>query len=60
MKGIVYREQTGQIVENEWRKTMDLSKVPFVYENMELLNIRLFIMRQAEDVHFRAVIVFLL
>lgn len=36
MKGIVYREQTGQIVENEWRKTMDLSKVPFVYENMEL------------------------
>ena len=36
MKGIVYREQTGQIVENEWRKTMDLSKVPFVYETMEL------------------------
>lgn len=36
MKGIVYREQTGQIVENEWRKTMELSKVPFVYENMEL------------------------
>lgn len=36
MKGIVYREQTGQIVENEWRKTMDLSKVPFVYENMGL------------------------
>lgn len=36
MKGIVYREKTGQIVENEWRKTMDLSKVPFVYENMEL------------------------
>ena len=47
MKRNLYREQTGQIVENEWRKTMDLSKVPFVYENMELLNIRLFIMRQA-------------
>ena len=52
MKGIVYREQTGQIVENEWRKTMDLSKVPFVYENMGFLNIRLFIMRQAEAVLF--------
>ena len=23
-------------MENEWRKTMDLSKVPFVYENMGL------------------------
>lgn len=34
--GIVYREKaTGRIVENEWRKVMDLSKVPFVYHNME-------------------------
>lgn len=34
--GIVYRdERTGEIRENEWRKVMDLSKVPFVYHNME-------------------------
>ena len=36
IEGIVYRdEKTGTIVENEWRKVMDLSKVPFVYHNME-------------------------
>ena len=36
IEGIVYRdEKTGVIVENEWRNVMDLSKVPFVYHNME-------------------------
>ena len=35
IKGITYRKQDGTIVENEWRKIMDLSNVPFVYENME-------------------------
>ena len=36
IEGIVCRdENTGTIVENEWRKVMDLSKVPFVYHNME-------------------------
>ena len=60
MKGIVYREQTGQIVENEWRKTMDLSKVPFVYENMELFEHKIIYYETSVDVRFRAVIVFLL
>ena len=37
IEGIVYRtEVTGEIRENEWRRTMDLSLVPFVYDNMEL------------------------
>ena len=36
IEGIVYRDElTGEILENEWRKVMDLSKVPFVYHNME-------------------------
>lgn len=34
IKGISYRTQDGEIVENAWREIMDLSKVPFVYEDM--------------------------
>lgn len=34
IKGISYRTQDGEIVENTWREIMDLSKVPFVYEDM--------------------------
>lgn len=32
--GIVYRSDKG-IVQNEWRKPIDLSRVPFVYQDME-------------------------
>lgn len=36
IQGIVYREeQSGIICENDWRPVMDLSKVPFVYHDME-------------------------
>lgn len=35
IQGITYRDAEGRIVENEWRKTIDLSTVPFVYEDME-------------------------
>lgn len=36
IQGIVYREEeNGKICENDWRPVMDLSKVPFVYHNME-------------------------
>lgn len=34
LKGISYRRTDGEIVENPWREIMDLSKVPFVYEDM--------------------------
>ncbi len=34
IEGIVYRK-AGRICENAWRKTMDLSKVPFVYHDMK-------------------------
>ena len=34
IKGIAYREE-DQIQVNEWRKTIDLSTVPFVYHDME-------------------------
>ena len=35
IKGISYRKDTGEIVQNEWRKTIDLSTVPFIYNDME-------------------------
>lgn len=35
IKGISYRNQYGKIEENPWREIMDLSKVPFVYEDMD-------------------------
>lgn len=33
--GIAYRNDDGRICENEWRKPIDLSRIPFVYQNME-------------------------
>lgn len=33
--GIVYRDEENGICQNEWRKTIDLSSVPFVYHDME-------------------------
>ena len=33
--GIVYRNDEGEICENEWRPVMDLSEVPFVYHDMK-------------------------
>ena len=32
--GIAYRNEDGQICQNEWRKAIDLSTVPFVYEDI--------------------------
>lgn len=32
--GISYRDEEGQIGQNEWRGTIDLSTVPFVYQDM--------------------------
>ncbi len=32
--GIAYRDAEGAIYQNEWRKTIDLSSVPFVYQDM--------------------------
>lgn len=32
--GIAYRNDAGEICQNEWRKPIDLSTVPFVYQDM--------------------------
>lgn len=32
--GITYRSGEGEILSNPWRETMDLNKVPFVYQDM--------------------------
>lgn len=34
IEGIAYRTEQGEICENAWRKTIDLSTVPFVYHDM--------------------------
>ena len=35
IRGIAYRRVEGDIIQNEWRPVIDLSLVPFVYEDME-------------------------
>lgn len=35
IKGISYRDAEGQIVQNEWRKAIDMSTIPFVYQDMK-------------------------
>ena len=35
IEGIAYREETGEAVQNRWRPPIDLSTVPFVYEEIE-------------------------
>lgn len=35
IKGIAYRDEKGEVIQNEWRKPIDLSTVPFVYHDME-------------------------
>ena len=35
IKGITYRDKDGNVNENAWRPVIDLSTVPFVYEDME-------------------------
>lgn len=34
IKGITYRGEEGQFLQNSWREVMDLSEVPFVYHDM--------------------------
>lgn len=34
IEGITYRDEEGEIHQNPWRKTIDLSTVPFVYRDM--------------------------
>ena len=35
IKGIAYRDKDENVIENAWRPVIDLSTVPFVYEDME-------------------------
>lgn len=35
IQGIAYRNENGDIIQNAWRKPIDLSTVPFVYQDME-------------------------
>lgn len=35
IQGIAYRNENGDMIQNAWRKPIDLSTVPFVYQDME-------------------------
>lgn len=35
IQGIAYRNENGDMMQNAWRKPIDLSTVPFVYQDME-------------------------
>lgn len=35
IEGITFVEANGAVIENPWRKPMDLAKVPFIYEDMK-------------------------
>ena len=35
IQGIAYRNENGDIIQNAWRKPIDLSTVPFVYQDMK-------------------------
>lgn len=35
IKGITYRDETGEIKENVWREVTDLSTIPFVYQDLD-------------------------
>ncbi len=35
IEGISFRSQVGEIVENPWRKPIDLSRIPFVYKSLD-------------------------
>ncbi len=50
--GITYREKE-QIVENEWRPVMDLSEVPFVYEDMSLFEHKIIYYESSRGCPFR-------
>lgn len=51
--GISYRTDTGEIVENEWRQVMDLSKVPFVYEDLSLFEHKIIYYESSRGCPFR-------
>lgn len=51
--GIVYRTDDGEIRENEWRPVMDLSKVPFIYEDMSLFEHKIIYYESSRGCPFR-------
>lgn len=51
--GITYRNANGDIEENEWRPVMDLSEVPFVYEDISLFEHKIIYYESSRGCPFR-------
>lgn len=51
--GIIYRGDNGTICENEWRPVMDLSEVPFVYEDLSLFEHKIIYYESSRGCPFR-------
>lgn len=53
IQGITYRNEEGEICENEWRPVMDLSEIPFVYEDMSLFEHKIIYYESSRGCPFR-------
>ena len=52
-RGLVYRKADGALQNNGWRQLMDLSKVPFAYENLEDFENRIIYYESSRGCPFR-------
>lgn len=51
--GITFRKENGEIQENVWRKVMELSLVPFVYEDLSLFEHKIIYYETSRGCPFR-------
>ena len=53
ISGITFRNADGLICENRWREVMDLSRVPFVYEDLRLFEHKMIYYESSRGCPFR-------
>ncbi|HBA62464.1 MAG TPA: B12-binding domain-containing radical SAM protein [Lachnospiraceae bacterium] len=53
IEGITWRAADGTIAENPWRPVMDLSRVPFIYEDLELFRNKILYYESSRGCPFR-------
>lgn len=51
--GISFRRTNGEIIENDWREVMDLSQVPFVYQDLGLFENKIIYYETSRGCPFR-------
>lgn len=51
--GITFRADNGEVVENEWREVLDLSRVPFVYRDLGMFEHKIIYYESSRGCPFR-------